>query len=106
MPRPSADQEELAIWLIIVKHRVANFETWKRVYDAGSASRKEYGWTGHLILRDATDPTLVRVVNRVQDLESAKRFAASPELQAALARAGVQGAPEVSFAEDADERTY
>ncbi|HEX2733556.1 MAG TPA: hypothetical protein VHM70_18220 [Polyangiaceae bacterium] len=91
---------------IIVKHRVANFETFKNVYEAGISNRKQYGWTGHLILRDATDPNIVTVVNRVRDLESAKRYAALPVLQADLARAGVQGAPEVSFMDESGEHTY
>jgi hypothetical protein len=89
---------------LIVKHRVANFEAWKKVFDEMIPVRAKHGWTGHLVLQDAADPNVVTIVNRVKTLEGAKAYGGSPELRAGMQRGGVQGAPEVSFCEDADEK--
>jgi hypothetical protein len=91
---------------LIVKHRVANFEAWKKVFDEMNPVRAKHGWTGHLVLQDAADPNIVTIVNRVKTLDGAKAYGGSPELRAAMQRAGVQGAPEVSFSEDAEDRSY
>jgi hypothetical protein len=91
---------------MIVKHRVASFESWKKVFDEMDAVRSKHGWTSHLVLRDATDPNVVTIVNRMKTLDGAKAYGGSPELRAAMQRAGVQGPPEISFNEDAAEATY
>jgi hypothetical protein len=91
---------------MIVKHRVANFESWKKVFDEMVPVRTQHGWTGHRVLRDATDPNVVTIVNRMKTLDGAKSYGVSTELRAAMQRAGVQGPPELSFCEDAEDWTY
>jgi len=91
---------------LVVKHRVADFAQWKKVFDAMTPVRKQHGWLGHTVLRDAQDPNVVTVVNRVKDLDGAKRYGASPELKKGMQEAGVQGPPEVSFLENAEDLTY
>jgi antibiotic biosynthesis monooxygenase (ABM) superfamily enzyme len=91
---------------LIVKHRVANFEAWKKEFDAMKPVRAKHGWAGHIVLQDAADPNVVTIVNRVKTLDGAKSYGASPELRAAMQRAGVQGMPDISFWEDAEERSY
>ena len=85
---------------MIVKLRVANFDDWKSVFDSMEKTRLEYGWTGDSIHRDAADPNIVVIVNRFTSLDGAKRYGGSEVLRAAMARAGVQGAPEIQFLED------
>jgi hypothetical protein len=89
---------------LIVKHRVANFEAWKKVFDEFIPVRAKHGWMGHLVLQDAADPNVVTIVNRVKTLDGAKAYGGSAELRAAMQRAGVQGAPDISFCEDAEEK--
>jgi quinol monooxygenase YgiN len=91
---------------LIVKHRVADFAQWKKVFDSMIPVRKQHGWLGHTVLRDAQDPNVVTIVNRVKDLDGAKRYGASAEMKNAMKEAGVQGAPEISFLESADDLTY
>jgi quinol monooxygenase YgiN len=91
---------------MIVKHRVASFDSWKKVFDEMEATRREHGWTGHEVLRDATDPNLVVIVNHMRDLAGAKRYGGSPALREAMARGGVQGPPDITFLDDADIRSY
>lgn len=91
---------------MIVKHRVASFEGWKKVFDEMEGLRREHGWTGHEVLRDAADPNVVVIVNHVRDLASAKRYGGSDVLRAGMARAGVQGPPDITFLDDADIKSY
>jgi hypothetical protein len=91
---------------LIVKHRVADFAQWKKVFDSMTTLRRQHGWLGHIVLRDAQDPNVVMIVNRVKDLDGAKRYGGSQELKTAMKDAGVQGAPEITFLEDADELRY
>jgi quinol monooxygenase YgiN len=91
---------------LIVKHRVSNFENWKVVFDEMGALRAKHGWISHRVLRDAVDPNVVTIINRVKDLASAKQYGQSPELREAMQRGGIQGAPEISLLDDTDERTY
>ncbi len=85
---------------LLVKHRVANFDTWKTVFDEFDNVRRQHGWTGYSIHRDALDPNVVVIVNHVKDIDGAKKYGSSDTLKAAMAKAGVQGPPEISFLED------
>ena len=85
---------------MIVKHRVANFDQWKKVFDSLEPVRLEYGWIGHDVLRDAADPNVVVIVNHVKDLLGAKAYGGSEVLHAAMAKGGVQGVPEIQFYND------
>jgi quinol monooxygenase YgiN len=85
---------------MLVKHRVANFAEWKQVFDSMEGVRKDHGWIGSTVHRDATDPNVVVIVNHVKTLDGAKKYGASQALRDAMAKAGVQGAPEIQFLED------
>ena len=91
---------------MIVKHRVASFDTWKAVFDEMDPTRREHGWTGYEVYRDAADPNTVVIVNHMRDLDSAKRYGGSPALRSAMARSGVQGLPEIVFLDNAEAKNY
>ncbi|HWA43972.1 MAG TPA: hypothetical protein VHA10_12230 [Hypericibacter adhaerens] len=83
---------------MIVRHRVANFEAWKKVFDSMDDLRKTtYNWLGSEVLRDDTDPNLVTVINHVKDIASAKRYGGSEDLKNGMAKAGVISPPDVTF---------
>ena len=91
---------------IFVRHRVADYARWKPVFDEHEALRREYGATAHSVHRDADDANVIIVALRVADVNRAKEFARSESLRAAMARAGVQGPPEIWFAEDIEDKRY
>jgi quinol monooxygenase YgiN len=91
---------------LIVRHRVANFEAWKAVFDSMTEIRRSHGWRSAIVYRDASDPNVVTIVNRVKDLAGAKAYGASPELKAGMQKAGVQGPPEISFVEEVEDQGY
>jgi quinol monooxygenase YgiN len=91
---------------MLVKHRVANFESWKKVFDSMEAIRKEHGWLGHEVHRDALDPNVVVIVNRVRDVEGAKRYGGSEALRNGMQKAGVLGPPDITFLDEAEKKAY
>ncbi len=91
---------------LIVRHRVANFEEWKKVFDDMFETRRSHGWLSAIVYRDATDPNMVTIINRVKDLDGAKRYGAAPGLREAMQKGGVQGAPEIHFVDEAEHTGY
>ena len=79
----------------IVHLQVRDFATWKPLYDAHSRSRAAAGLAKDHVLQSVDDPNLVTVVMDFADVATAKAFAASPDLAAAMQAAGVVGAPAI-----------
>lgn len=86
---------------IIVRHRVADFEAWKAVYDEHGATRSQYGISDRSLHRDVDDPNTVSLILSVDDLERANAFFTSDDLRAAMERAGVVSQPDVFVTSDA-----
>lgn len=91
---------------VFVRSRVADFAKWKSIFDQHEAARRENGVTAHSVHRDASDPNVVIVAVRVTDLARARAFMNSDSLRSAMAQAGVQGAPEIWFTEDVEDKRY
>jgi hypothetical protein len=91
---------------MFIKHTVADYAKWKPVFDEHEAMRTASGVTGHSLHREAGDPNVIIIAFRVSDLNRAKEFAASDELRSAMEQAGVQGPPEIWFADDVEEKRY
>jgi hypothetical protein len=82
---------------MFVRHRVADYATWRTAYDEFGPTRDSLGVTGHAVYQAAGDPLDVTVTHDFHDVESAQAFASSPELKAAMQNAGVAGPPEIWF---------
>ena len=91
---------------VIVAHHVAAYGRWFPVFNEHAAVRRQHGATGHSIGRVVEDPNTVVIVNEFATLEGARAFSQDPSLPAAMARGGVEGAPQVWIVEEADARTY
>ena len=92
--------------ILSVAHRVADFDTWKPVFDEHGTSRKAHGAVGHRVLRRSDDPNTVTVLTEFRDRAQAEAFLADASLRAAMGRAGVEGDPEITFWEVAEEVGY
>ncbi|HXG35602.1 MAG TPA: cyclase [Dehalococcoidia bacterium] len=88
---------------IFVRHRVADYEAWKKGYDAAEPLRKQYGVTRKTVHRDPDDPNLIIVSHRFPDIAQARAFSGAAELREVMQQAGVQGQPEFWFTEDIEE---
>jgi heme-degrading monooxygenase HmoA len=88
---------------VVIRHKVADYATWKPLYDGGAATRRANGSNGSRLFRNATDPNEILVVFEWDDLDRARLFIQSDELREGMARAGVVGQPDVWFLEETDK---
>ena len=86
---------------MLVQHKVKNFAEWKKGFDSALAIRTSAGELSAQVYQDASDPGKVTVLNKWNSLANAQKFAQSPELTAAMEKAGVQGLPSISFLNEA-----
>ena len=89
--------------LILVRHTVSDFATWKPSYDEHAAMRKDAGSKGGQVFRSADNPQEVVVLLEWDDLQNAKAFAASADLRAAMEQAGVVGQPDILFLDEIEQ---
>jgi heme-degrading monooxygenase HmoA len=82
---------------LLIRHKVADFEKWKPVYDAHAQARQKAGLTEEQLLRGIDDPNEVILLFKADDLEAAKEFCQSSDLRAAMQRAGVVDTPDLYF---------
>jgi hypothetical protein len=84
---------------VLVRHKVADYSAWKKVYDAHLPVRQKAGLKENQLLRGANGSNEVVVLFSTNDLERAKEFAESEDLRSTMQKAGVIGRPDVSFFE-------
>jgi hypothetical protein len=90
-----------SVGTMIVRHRVADFDAWRRVYEDHGRVRNRYGIGEGSLHRDADDPSMVTVVLKAADLGPAREFAGTADLKDTMLRAGVISEPEIWFTNDA-----
>ena len=87
---------------MLIQHKVVDFEAWKKVFDS---SLKFYVFPmvkfRIRFFSDASDPNQLTVINKWDSMANMQKFANSPELKAAMEKAGVVGKPNVFFLNEA-----
>jgi len=86
---------------LFVRHDVADFSAWKKVYDEFDVERRGMGVTGHAVFQSASDPNDVTVVHDFESMETARAFMESARLQEVMGKAGVSGEPRAWFTKPA-----
>lgn len=86
---------------MLVQHQVKDYAAWKKVYDSVKDLRTSNGELSDKIYRDVNDPNKLTVIFKWDSIENAKKYANSPELKAAMERAGVEGKPSIYFLNEA-----
>ncbi|HSJ52835.1 MAG TPA: antibiotic biosynthesis monooxygenase [Anaerolineae bacterium] len=86
---------------MFVRHSVQDYEAWKSVFDSVSDLRRKGGEKSYQILRQDDSANNLIALFKWDNLDNARAYAASPELKAAMERAGVAGKPEILFLEEA-----
>jgi quinol monooxygenase YgiN len=90
----------------LVRHRVANYDAWKTVYDNFAPIQAEHGVRAHHVLRSQASPNDVVVLHTFDNLETAKRFFDMPELTKAMSAAGVDDdSVQITFYDDVEAST-
>jgi hypothetical protein len=86
---------------LFIRHKVASYKAWRKVYDEFDAERKPMGVTSHAVFQSADDPNDVTAWHDFETLEKAKKFSTSEQLKNAMSKAGVQGEPQIWFVTEA-----
>jgi quinol monooxygenase YgiN len=86
--------------IMFVRHRVADYEAWRRVYDSVGETQREGGVTEEAVYRAEDNPNEVLVMHRFGSSDEAHSFMENPDLRQAMADAGVDaGSLRVEFYE-------
>jgi hypothetical protein len=97
MPAPAAVTSSGPTSLMTIKFKVANFAKWKPSYEGNDSFRLASGLHKYLIARGIEDSNMVMVIMRMDDVDKAKQFAASPGLKARMKKGGVIGPPTINY---------
>jgi len=82
---------------VVVRSRVADFDTWLTAFDSHEDVRRGAGILGHHINRAEDDPNDISLYMALSDLDKAKAFAASDDLRQRMLAAGVISVPEITY---------
>ena len=85
---------------MLVQHKVMDYDEWRKVYDSVADLRSSNGEISDQIYRDDSDPNNLTLLFEWDSMENAKQYAQSPELKAAMEKAGVDGPPTIFFLEE------
>ena len=94
----SAQEVPLGSVLAVVTHPVADYATWRVVYDEASMLRDAAGVTGAEVFVDTANPLMMVILHRFPSMEAAQGFFSNPDLAAGMQRGGVTAPPTVIFA--------
>jgi antibiotic biosynthesis monooxygenase (ABM) superfamily enzyme len=86
---------------MLVQQHVKDFAAWKKVYDSVADLRASLGAISDQIYRDASDPNTLTIVFKWDSLANAQKWGGSPDLKAAMEKAGVEGLPVISYLNEA-----
>ena len=92
--------------IALVRHRVADFDAWRKVYDGFAPIQAEHGVHAHQVLRSIENPNDVTVEHTFDSPEAAREFFATPELKEAMSKAGVDAdSVEISYFDEVESGT-
>jgi hypothetical protein len=83
--------------VITIKHKVADYEKWRKEYDAHDSVRLAYGISHFVVGRGLEDPNLILIIDKMSDVQKAKEFSVLPDLKEKMKKAGVTGKPEFGY---------
>jgi quinol monooxygenase YgiN len=87
----------------VIRHRVADFDAWKTVYDGFAPIQAEHGVQAHQVLRSIENPNDITVTHTFDSRDAAQAFFAMPELKGAMSEGGVDGdSVEVSYFDEVE----
>ncbi len=84
---------------VLIIHEVADYPTWKKIFDNAAAMRKEAGEISYQVLKYQLEPNRIVHFSVWSSLKNAKAFFESPRLVQIRKDAGVQS-PEFIYLEE------
>lgn len=96
-PPPAPAPIVTPAYVLIIKHKVANYDKWKTSYDAHDSIRMASGLHNYVLGRGMDDPNMVVVILKADDVDKAKALTSSQEMMDRMKKAGVVGKPEMTL---------
>lgn len=84
---------------MLVRHKVADFDSWKRVFDSHAEAQRNAGLDVDKVLRNTDDPGEVFLLFAVTDPVRALEFVTSSDVPDAQEQSGVVDEPDIYFLE-------
>jgi quinol monooxygenase YgiN len=88
---------------LFIKHKVADYNTWKATFDAFVDTRRAGGEKSFQIFHPDNEPNNLFLIFEWDNLENAHSFLASEELKNAMKQAGVIEEPQIHFLNELDK---
>jgi len=88
------------IYGAVIRHEVADFDAWKRAFDDHEGARREGGIVMHNLHRNDEKPNDVLIYLSSPNLKALQGMVASDNLKAAMMKAGVVGAPQITLVQN------
>jgi hypothetical protein len=85
--------------IAIVSHRVEDFDTWKKDYDADLPRRTAAGLTEMAVGQRSGDPGMVYMIWNTKDTLALEKMISDPDLQRVMQQAGVISEPDLIIIE-------
>jgi hypothetical protein len=82
---------------LLIRHKVRDFGSWKKAYDADKGKRDEAGLREAYLLRNTEDPSEVILLFEASDPARATAFTRGADLPARMQNAGVIDQPNIYF---------
>lgn len=79
---------------LFIRHNVADYDAWRKVYDEFDAERGQLGVTGDAVFQSIENPNDVTVWHDFDSAEAARAFPSSDKLRNAMQHGGVEGEPQ------------
>lgn len=90
---------------LLIRHKVTDFDTWRRAFDEDAGTRRANGSSGWRVFHNHADPNEVWILLEWDDVMRARLFAKSDDLIDALLRSGVTDLPDYWFLDDTNPPT-
>jgi hypothetical protein len=79
---------------MLVRHKVADFDTWKNVFGSHAEAQREAGMVLEKLMRNTEDPNELFLLLTVSDTEKAHAFVNAPAAHQGAEDAGVLDEPD------------
>lgn len=93
---------ESCVPVLLIRHKVTNYETWKQAFLEDAGTRQANGAQGGRFFRSNADPSEVWILLEWDDLFRARLFVKSDDLIETIVRGGVSDHPDYWFLDDSD----
>ncbi len=91
--------------IIIVQHKVRDYDTWKSAFDEHGDVRRRHGATGHELYQGLDDPNEITIVSHFPSA-AGRGVRRRPVAEQAMEQGGVTSEPRITWAQEAEAVDY